>query len=93
MAVEGHRRKGKYEHLKTTHCLSIIFAQLSEGKILMVGHLSLLCTFKVQFATPYQMDSESTRFYLLTSLFIFFRIICQVVNQHKISRERKKRSH
>ena len=32
------RRKEKHEHLKTSYCLAINFAQLSQGK--MVGNLS-----------------------------------------------------
>ena len=65
------RMKEKHEHFEDHLLVSIIFMQLSEGK--MVGHLSglhnelrrvintvsLSCIFKVRFATPSQMDDES----------------------------------
>lgn len=63
--------KEKHKHFEDHLLVSIIFMQLSEGK--MVGHFSglhnelrrvnntvtLSCIFKVRFATPSQMDDES----------------------------------
>ena len=77
------RRKEKHEHLKATYCLTSIFAQLSEEK--MLGNLTVNCIER--------RISLSRIRYLCIYLFIFFRIICQVVNQHKISWERKKRNY
>ena len=70
---EIRRMKEKHKHFEDHYFLlvSIVFVQLSEGK--MVGHLSglhnelcrvnntvsLSCIFKFQFATPCQMYDES----------------------------------
>ena len=70
----------------------ILLAQLSEGKILMVVSRVRLKSNNLLRRIRWIVN-QLVFIYLSIYLFILFRIICQVVNQHKISRKRKKRSH